>query len=685
MNSKLISFVWQSLNEKPLITKTIFASIAAFWLTRYLYRRKYRQQSLKPPKSKELVYERKRLRVICGALKGKTEKLANKCYKKLFLEEGDIYSNYLVEWIPSDAYYGDDFVTDAEDGSILLIFIPTYSNGEPHEDSYWICRWLDEATNDFRYSDDLNGLKFAIFGLGDSAYGSNFCMTARKVNDWLLKLGAKPLYPTFLGDVNSHVPIEEQYSNWYKKVLIKLKIELNISMDFLDESDSEVYELNTEEFEDNQQDFQKANTTTVTDLEDIVMGNSKNKNGFKKEISKPTKKIVDMITPDLRKELTKQGYKLIGSHSGVKLCRWTKSMVRGRGGCYKNSFYGIESHRCMEATPSLACANKCVFCWRHHTNPVGTEWKWNMDNPELIIDGALKSHYAMINEFKGVPGVQPDRLKEAMSARHCALSLVGEPIMYPEINKFIQLLHERNISTFLVTNAQFPDSIKTLSPVTQLYVSVDASSKSSLKKIDRPLFRDFWERFIESLKALGEKGQRTVYRLTLVKSWNSEDIDGYAKLVSFGYPDFIEIKGVTYCGTSMTDSNLTMKNVPWHEEVVAFGEALCKKINQIEQQTQLQQFGWNGYDNQSPLYSLACEHEHSNCILLAHRKFYFDNCWHTWIDYEKFNNLISDYYKSDGQKSFTSLDYVARTPSWAVYGAKEQGFNPKDKRFRRKR
>lgn len=38
--------------------------------------------------------------------------------------------------------------------------------------------------------------------------------------------------------------------------------------------------------------------------------------------------------------------------------RWTKSMLRGRGGCYKHSFYGIESHRCMEMTPSLACANK---------------------------------------------------------------------------------------------------------------------------------------------------------------------------------------------------------------------------------------------------------------------------------------------------------------------------------------
>ena len=52
-----------------------------------------------------------------------------------------------------------------------------------------------------------------------------------------------------------------------------------------------------------------------------------------------------MVSESLRKSLTKQGYKIVGSHSGVKLCRWTKAMLRGRGGCYKHTFYGIESHR----------------------------------------------------------------------------------------------------------------------------------------------------------------------------------------------------------------------------------------------------------------------------------------------------------------------------------------------------
>lgn len=60
----------------------------------------------------------------------------------------------------------------------------------------------------------------------------------------------------------------------------------------------------------------------------------------------------------------------------------------------------------------------------------------------------------------GVPGVKPDRYEEGLAVKHCALSLVGEPIMYPEINAFIRLLHLRHISSFLVTNAQFPEEIR---------------------------------------------------------------------------------------------------------------------------------------------------------------------------------------------------------------------------------
>lgn len=75
-----------------------------------------------------------------------------------------------------------------------------------------------------------------------------------------------------------------------------------------------------------------------------------------------------------------------------------------------------------------------------------------------------------------------------------------------------------------MTNAQFPDAIRDMPPVTQLYVSIDAGNKEALKEIDRPLFTDFWERFLACLEALKSKGQRTVYRLTLVKAHNMEQV-----------------------------------------------------------------------------------------------------------------------------------------------------------------
>lgn len=85
-----------------------------------------------------------------------------------------------------------------------------------------------------------------------------------------------------------------------------------------------------------------------------------------------------------------------------------------------------------------------------------------------------------------------------------------------------------------------------------------------MKAIDRPLHKDFWERFqaslhnmkvsLKQLSKVIKKNKdicgRTVYRLTLVGGFNFFDADNYAELVKLGEPDFIEVKGVTYCGTS---------------------------------------------------------------------------------------------------------------------------------------
>jgi len=539
--------------------------------------------------------------------------------------------------------------------SRLVVIISTHTEGSPPESASWFCRWLADLAGDFRVGHNMmEGLEYAVFGLGDSLYQEHYNTVGRDIDSLLAQLSATRLIPFGLGDDNVNGTklgsLEADFEEWTTKLATKLTVG-----DLEEESpvsvEDEEVEYSDSEEDENEED-------QIMDLEDIGKAMRKPKEPKIKIDDKGDPK--EMVTPALRKSLTKQGYKIVGTHSGVKLCRWTKSMLRGRGGCYKHTFYGIESHRCMETTPSLACANKCVFCWRHHSNPVGTEWRWKMEDAEFVLKGVLENHYKMINEFKGVPGVLPDKLAEGMQAKHCALSLVGEPIMYPEINRFVKLLHEKRISSFLVTNAQFPDAIRDMEPCTQLYVSIDASTKESLKKIDRPLFKDFWERFLASLKELKEKGQRTVYRLTLVKGWNAEEMDNYAKLVEIGQPDLIEVKGVTYCGSSKA-STLTMENVPWHTEVVRFVQDLVDRL---------------------PDYKISSEHEHSNCLLVAHKKFLINDVWHTWIDYEKFHYCIQKLYQHG--ESFSSLDYAAPTPGWAVFGATEQGFDPKEKRWRRK-
>ena len=526
----------------------------------------------------------------------------------------------------------------------LIIVVASDAGGLPVPDGMMFFKLLEDLEQDFRVSrDTLSKLRVGIVGVGSIEYGiDNFCIAARTMHTWFEHLGAQSaceaLLITDTEDLNSQIELcvkklkagfSQPSRKWENRYVLSWTGASRASVEESESSDS------SSEVSDDDLALEEAETC----------GSS------------------EMLTSRQRKQLEKEGYKIIGSHSAVKLCRWTKHGVRGRGLCYKRTFYGIDSSQCMEATPSLACANKCVFCWRHHKNPVGTSWKWKTDPADEIVAEAVRLHTNLIKQLKGVPGVTEERHAAALNIKHCALSLVGEPIMYPQINELLGELHKRRISTFLVTNAQFPEAIRNLSPVTQLYVSVDAATPETLKKTDRPLFADFWERYIESFQAIREKRQRTIYRLTLVKEYNmaedEEILNQYANLVRIGEPDFIEIKAVTFCGSSEDKDALTMQNVPWHEEVVKFSEALTQVLAK------------RGIGN----YALACEHKHSCSILIAKEKFRVNGVWHTWIDYGKFADLALS-----GRNDFTAEEYWAPTPEWAVYGAEERGFDPEQVR-----
>ncbi|PWV04195.1 hypothetical protein C3747_159g65 [Trypanosoma cruzi] len=354
-------------------------------------------------------------------------------------------------------------------------------------------------------------------------------------------------------------------------------------------------------------------------------------------------------------------YSLVGTHSAVKLCRWQKSMMRGRGGCYKWTMYGVQSHRCMEATPSMACANNCVFCWRLNTNPTATKWKWQVDDPQAIVDGMLSSHKSLIQGVRGMPGVTDEKLEEAMNPRHCALSLVGESVLYPYVNAFLHLLHGKRISTFLVNNGQFPDALKELTPVTQLYLSVDAPNRETMKILDRPVFPDYWERFQQSVVCMSARRERTVFRLTMINEFNmsEENLLEYKSLFETGRPNFVELKRLTPAFSGNSQSILRIKNVPSWEQLKAYGKRLCDVI----------------FDGKE--YEVASLHEHSGCVLLAQKRFKIDGNWHTWIDFEKFNAMVLDPVLSD---QITANAYLRPTPFWALPESAGEGFDPAQER-----
>eukprot|EP00526_Cylindrotheca_closterium_P004769 CAMPEP_0113610084 /NCGR_PEP_ID=MMETSP0017_2-20120614/4837_1 /TAXON_ID=2856 /ORGANISM="Cylindrotheca closterium" /LENGTH=769 /DNA_ID=CAMNT_0000518947 /DNA_START=51 /DNA_END=2360 /DNA_ORIENTATION=- /assembly_acc=CAM_ASM_000147 len=608
-----------------------------------------------------------------GSVTGTCEKLANELYnalQKLNLENRTIQVGKLDEWD-----WWDELINDEDNDTetiaptngdvhppVLLVLLPTHHGGSWPKTAVCLESALEDVQNDWRIEKfPLKKLHVAVLGMGCSDYGDNSMgRPAKEAFRRFRKLGAQ-LY-------GKKVRIGDDAIGNQDRVL-QAWIHHDIIPELTDMGD-----------DDN--DLQE-NEPDVMDIED--MGDNMNSDSKETDAEPSVNELGvieprEMVTSSQAKALKKEGYKLIGTHSAVKLCRWTKHQLRGRGGCYKHTFYGITSYQCMEATPSLACANKCVFCWRHHKNPVGKEWKWKTDDPHYIVDQAVKAHVKMIKETKGIPGVNAQRWEEAHTVRHCALSLVGEPIMYPRINEFLGDLHTRDISTFLVTNGQHPGAIRSLIPVTQLYVSVDAPTPESLIAVDRPLFSDAWERLKESLTFLKDKGQRTVARLTVVKGWNYDEVEGYAKLIALGKVSLIEVKGVTFCGKSDA-SNLNMSNTPWHHEVVDLVRNLKKELDVLRQK---------GGPDAPPEYDFACEHKHSVSVLLARVDQFAGEAedgtrkWKTWIDYPKFQELVAR-RKKDPSFKFSVEDYTAETPAWALFGSEEEGFDPTDQRHRKKR
>jgi len=359
------------------------------------------------------------------------------------------------------------------------------------------------------------------------------------------------------------------------------------------------------------------------------------KNGF----------IVDnKITNEFVETYTKTTYRIIGEnkHSSIKPCHWLEQRLmtgRDNRNCYKGVF-GIQSHRCLQNTPSLPfCNHQCVFCWRDiESGSLGSEFIVEPDNPKFLIDEMLRHHkdiiknhlplrryldnyeimidilYFMLlnshqihtisslsnkihvsknkieravtllknqeyikptnhssNNFRIDDDISccigsrddlevlinreltsPDEIMQAHSEatipNHAAISLDGEPLLYPRISEFVQEFKDRNMTTFIVTNGTLPEKIEKLDPLpTQLYITLPAADEQIYKKVCRPMTKNGWNKIMESLDLINSLSCRTVVRLTAIKDLNVNErlINNYIKFIENANPDFFEIKGFT--------------------------------------------------------------------------------------------------------------------------------------------
>ena len=120
----------------------------------------------------------------------------------------------------------------------------------------------------------------------------------------------------------------------------------------------------------------------------------------------------------------------------------------------------------MEMTPTaMNCENRCIYCWRptefYDTLEMPAEL---VDEPDIIVENLMAERKKLINGFYGNAKNDKKRLMKSLLPEHYAISLSGEPTMYPKLPQLIKYLKalKTTKSIFLVTNGQEPQMLQRL-------------------------------------------------------------------------------------------------------------------------------------------------------------------------------------------------------------------------------
>ena len=281
--------------------------------------------------------------------------------------------------------------------------------------------------------------------------------------------------------------------------------------------------------------------------------------------------------------LRRQKYQIAGAHSAVKKCRWLhNSLVQGKP-CFKERFYGIQSHRCLQMTPTLACNLRCRFCWRTHPEDLGASVHASdvteIEEPQKIVEESIHAQRRMLSGYrsqvlKGV--IDEQKYREALNPCHAAISLEGEPTLYRNLGGLLAEFKSCGFTAFLVTNGTQPAVLRSLDvEPTQLYLSLYAPDEEGFTSICNPLQKNLWAKVREGLSALTSFSCPTVIRLTLAKGLNMVSPEKYGKIIAETEPTYVEAKAYMYVGYSRR--RLRFEHMPQLHEVLEFSERISKE------------------------------------------------------------------------------------------------------------
>ncbi len=354
------------------------------------------------------------LKVMYATQKGTARRYAQTIVEQA-LASGAVSSAVAVDLL---TYEPEDLATER---SLLVFVMATYTDGQPTDSGRFFCSWLEDACTDFRVqSGFLSGVRYTIFGLGNSLYEENFNKVAVTVDGWMQVGGATRVLACGVGDesvsrADADGSQEKDFRAWLQAALPALAgaaaslsaaaaaaqecgcanassacgcgiVAAASGPTLSAEQEREIREdLAAEEAAEEAEAESGASSRLMpreplVDLEDMgpIMRAASDdaaktrrprqsrgiKQGAKAAaaaaaaaasgliVAAPDAEVAiagqdddeddenaevgavrvgparSMVTDEIRQSLTKQGYKIIGSHSGVKLCRWTKAMLR---------------------------------------------------------------------------------------------------------------------------------------------------------------------------------------------------------------------------------------------------------------------------------------------------------------------------------------------------------------------